>query len=152
MANELQGKPFERIGEGNFVITVSHTAVATAAAIVRAGARPVFVDIEPTHFTMAPKQQEALLTSWPFSQKTKAVIPVHLYGQPANMPEILKIARQHGLFIIEDSAQAHGATINGQKVDFLCLSRFATCSVTLDKTKYNIVQLCAGASPTSWSP
>jgi dTDP-4-amino-4,6-dideoxygalactose transaminase len=118
------------IGEGDFVITVSHTAVATAAAIERARARPVFIDIDPTHFTMAPKQLEALLTSWPFSQKPKAVIPVHLYGQPANMPEILKIARQHRLFIIEDCAQAHGATINGQKVgtwgDLGCFSFYPT--------------------------
>ncbi len=117
------------IGEGDFVITVSHTAVATAAAIVRTGAKPLFVDIDPDTFTMAPQQLKSLLTTWE-SKKIKAVIPVHIYGQAANMPEILAIAHQHDLFVIEDCAQAHGATLNNQKVgtlgDIACFSFYPT--------------------------
>jgi len=118
------------IGAGDFVITVSHTAVATAAAIVRTGAHPLFVDIDPDYFTMAPKQLEMLLSSYSLVKKIKAVIPVHLYGQPTNMPEIIKLAHQYSLFVIEDCAQAHGATINDHKVgtwgDIGCFSFYPT--------------------------
>lgn len=93
------------------VITVSHTAVATVAAIEQIGAVPVFVDIEPTSRCMNPDLIAGLVTS-----KTKAIVPVHMYGQPAMMPEIMSIARKHGIKVIEDCAQAHGARIAGQKV------------------------------------
>ncbi len=95
------------IGSGDEVITVSHTAVATVAAIEAAGATPVLVDIDPRHFTMDPARFEAAITA-----RTKAVIPVHLYGQPADLGAILPIARRHALRVIEDCAQAHGAEID----------------------------------------
>jgi dTDP-4-amino-4,6-dideoxygalactose transaminase len=117
------------IGEGDFVITVSHTAVATASAIVRTGAKPLFVDIDPDTFTMSAQQLKDLLAIWQH-KKPKAVIPVHIYGQAANMPEILAIAHQHDLFVIEDCAQAHGATLNNKKVgtwgDIACFSFYPT--------------------------
>ena len=90
------------ITSGDEVITVSHTAVATATAIVEIGAEPVFIDIEPDNFTMNPnKIKEAI------SRKTKAIIPVHLYGNAANISEIIRIATQYNLIVIEDCAQAH---------------------------------------------
>ena len=117
------------VGEGDFVATVSHTAVATAAAIMRAGARPLFIDIDPARFTMDPEQLEALL-ELETSAKPKAVIPVHLYGQPADMSAITVIARKYGLFIIEDCAQAHGAVLDARKVgtwgDIACFSFYPT--------------------------
>ncbi len=117
------------IGQGDFVVTVSHTAVATAAAIARTGAKPLFVDIEPNTFTMAPQFLKELLRTWKY-KKPKAVIPVHLYGQAANMPEILDISHQYNLFVIEDCAQAHGATCHGRKVgtwgDLACFSFYPT--------------------------
>lgn len=104
------------IGPGDAVITVSHTAVATVAAIELAGATPVLVDTDE-YWTMSALALEATLKSWPPSTpKPKAVIPVHLYGQPAAMDEIAAIAKQHGLILIEDNAQAHGATLNGKMV------------------------------------
>ena len=104
------------IGPGDAVITVSHTAVATVAAIELAGATPVLVDTDDG-WTMAPAALEAVLTSWPASApKPKAVIPVHLYGQPAAIDEIAAIADRHGLLLLEDNAQAHGATLNGRMV------------------------------------
>lgn len=117
------------IGKGDFVVTVSHTAVATATAIVRAGATPLFIDIDPNRFTMAPEQLQRLLAQWT-SVKPKAVIPVHLYGQPADMSAILAVAQQYGLFVIEDCAQAHGAKIDNQRVgqlgDIGCFSCYPT--------------------------
>ncbi len=98
------------IGPGDEVITVSHTFVATVAAIVYAGATPVFVDICPVSYTMDPAQIEAKITS-----RTKAIVPVHLYGQPADMDPILDIARKHKLLVIEDAAQAHGAEYKGRR-------------------------------------
>lgn len=92
------------VGPGDEVITVSHTAVATTAAIERCGAKPVFVDIEPTTYTLAADALEAALTA-----KTKAILPVHLYGIPCDMEAILSFAHQQGLRVIEDCAQAHGA-------------------------------------------
>ena len=99
------------LGNGDEVITVSHTAVATAASIELAGCTPVLVDIDPVSFTMVPDQLEAAVTP-----RTRAIIPVHLYGHPADMDAILKVANKYDLFVVEDCAQAHGATYKGQRV------------------------------------
>ncbi len=98
------------VGPGDEVITVPHTFVATAAAILYTGARPVYVDIDPITFNMDP---EALATA--ITEYTKAVLPVHLYGQPADMDTIAQIARNAGLKVIEDAAQAHGAEYKGKR-------------------------------------
>ncbi len=98
------------VGPGDEVITVSFTFVATVAAICYTGAKPVFVDIDPHSFTMDVKNIEAAITT-----KTKVILPVHLYGQCADMDPILEIARKHNLVVIEDSAQAHGAEYKGKK-------------------------------------
>ena len=98
------------IGPGDEVITVPCTFVATVAAVVYTGARPVFVDVDPVSYTMDPKQIEAAITP-----RTKAILPVHLYGNPADMKAIIAIARRHGLTVIEDAAQAHGAEYHGQR-------------------------------------
>jgi dTDP-4-amino-4,6-dideoxygalactose transaminase len=97
------------VGPGDEVITVSHTAVATVAAIRLAGALPVLVDVEPLTLTMDPRGLAAAITP-----RTRAVVPVHLYGQAADLGAILAIARGYGLRVIEDCAQAHGATYMGQ--------------------------------------
>ena len=96
---------------GDEVITVSHSAVATVTAIELTGAIPVFVDIDPGTRCMNPSLLPDLVT-----ERTTSLLPVHIYGQPAPMEEILTIARQQGLKIVEDCAQAHGAEINGRKV------------------------------------
>ncbi len=98
------------VGPGDEVITVPFTFVATAAAIEYAGARPVFVDVDPVYLTMDPAAIEPRITP-----RTKAIVPVHLYGQPADMAPILEIARRHRLVVIEDAAQAHGADYNGAR-------------------------------------
>ena len=98
------------IGEGDEVVTVSHTAVATAAAIELAGAKPVFVDVDPQTFTLDPQQLESVITP-----RTRAVLPVHLYGHTADMDSISSIARNSGLWVIEDCAQSHGAMYRGRK-------------------------------------
>ncbi len=113
------------IGAGDEVITVPFTFVATAAAIIYAGARPVFVDIDPRSYTIDVSQIERAVT-----KRTKAILPVHLYGQPADLDPILEIARRHHLVVIEDAAQAHGAEYKGRKVgaigDFGCFSFYPT--------------------------
>jgi dTDP-4-amino-4,6-dideoxygalactose transaminase len=98
------------IGEGDEVITVPNTFIATAEAITYCKARPVFVDVDPDTFTMNPGELEKSLT-----RRTKAIIPVHLFGQPADMDPILEFARANGLFVVEDAAQAHGAEYKGRK-------------------------------------
>ena len=98
------------IGPGDEVITVPNTFVATVGAIVQAGARPVFVDVNE-EYNMDVHLIEEVIT-----EKTKAILPVHLTGNPADMPEILEIAKEHGLYVIEDAAQAVGASIQGRSV------------------------------------
>lgn len=99
------------VGPGDEVITVPFTFVATVAAIGYTGARPVFVDIEPRSFTMDVNQVQKAITP-----RTKALLPVHLYGQPADLDPILEIARRHSLQVIEDAAQAHGSEYKGRRV------------------------------------
>jgi len=98
------------IGAGDEVITTTHTFIATGEAISQTGARPVFVDINPETYNIDPAQVEDAITP-----KTKAIIPVHLYGQPAPMEELAEIADRHGLLLIEDAAQAHGAEVKGAR-------------------------------------
>jgi dTDP-4-amino-4,6-dideoxygalactose transaminase len=98
------------IGPGDEVITVPHTFIATAEAITAVGAKPVFIDINPVSFTMDPSLLEAAIT-----RKTRAIIPVDLYGQVADMDPILEIANRHGVPVIEDACQAHGAEYRGRK-------------------------------------
>lgn len=113
------------IGCGDEVITVSHTAVATVAAIELCGARPVLADIEPDYFTIDAEKIEAFI-----GPRTKAIIPVHLYGQSAELTPILDLARRRGLRVIEDCAQAHGAKYNGKPLgsfgDIGCFSFYPT--------------------------
>jgi len=99
------------VGPGDEVITVPFTFVATVAAICYTGAKPIFVDINPRSFTMDVTQTEKAITN-----RTKAILPVHLYGQPADMDPILEMAKHHNLLVIEDAAQAHGAEYKGKRV------------------------------------
>jgi dTDP-4-amino-4,6-dideoxygalactose transaminase len=101
------------IGPGDKVATVAHTAVATVVAVEQAGAVPVLIDIDPIHYTMDPAALEAAFAAHP---DIKAVLPVHLYGQPADLPAIQATARRHGAKLIEDCAQAHGAKLDGRTV------------------------------------
>ena len=98
------------IGPGDEVITVPDTFIATAEAISWCGAKPVFVDVDPATYNMDPSKLEAAITP-----KTKAIIPVHLFGQMADMDPIMEIARKRKLFVIEDASQAHGAEYKGKK-------------------------------------
>jgi dTDP-4-amino-4,6-dideoxygalactose transaminase len=113
------------IGPGDEVITTAHTAVATVAAIELAGATPVFADIERDYFTLDPTRVEKMI-----SPKTKAIIAVHIYGQPAALDEFQAIAKRHGLRLIEDCAQCHGARYDGKRLgsigDIACFSSYPT--------------------------
>jgi dTDP-4-amino-4,6-dideoxygalactose transaminase len=109
------------VGPGDEVVTVPFTFVATVAAICYTGATPVYVDIDPASYTMDPAKLEAAITP-----RTKVILPVHLYGHPADMDPILEIARRRGIVVIEDAAQAHGSQYKGRPVgslgDMACYS------------------------------
>ncbi len=111
------------IGQGDEVITVSNTFIATVEAIAVVGARPVFVDIDPDTYTMDWRQLDQVLTP-----RTRALLPVHLYGHPVEMRPVLDFAHMHGLRVIEDASQAHGATCQGRRVgsfgDIGCFSLY----------------------------
>jgi len=140
------------IGKGDEVITVSHTFIATAEGITLAGATPVFIDVREDTMLMNPTLIEAAITP-----KTKAIIPVHLYGQTCEMDPILEIARRHDLIVVEDSAQAHGARWKGKRAgsmgDVACFSFYpgknlgafgdAGAVVSNDKTLIERVRLIA---------
>ncbi len=109
------------IGQGDEVITVSNTAIPTVSAIVSTGAKPVFVDIDPSTYLMDISKVENAIT-----RRTRAIIPVHLYGQCVDMDALNDIASRHNLFVIEDCAQAHGATYKGKKAG--AMSHISTTS------------------------
>ena len=113
------------VGKGDEVITVANTCAPTIAGITQTGALPVFVDIDPANFTMDPNKIEAALSS-----RTKAIVPVHLYGRCADMGGLLDIAKRHGLRVVEDCAQAHGALYRGKAAGTLgdagCYSFYPT--------------------------
>jgi dTDP-4-amino-4,6-dideoxygalactose transaminase len=101
------------VGAGDRVLTVANTVTATAAAIVAVGAEPVFVEIEADTMLMDMSALEERLRA--DSARVRAIIPVHLYGQACDMPRLMELAEKHGLHVVEDCAQAHGATVNGRK-------------------------------------
>ena len=147
------------IGEGDEVITVSHSFIATAFAISLTGAKPVFVDIDPEVYTMDPSALEKFLKKRKAKEgrrrKVKAILPVHLYGHPAEMDAIMDIAERYDLIVIEDACQAHGAEYHGKKVGsfglFGCFSFYPTKNlgaygdggmvVTDDKKLYEMLRL-----------
>jgi dTDP-4-amino-4,6-dideoxygalactose transaminase len=102
------------IGPGDEVVTVANTFIATGEAILLNGARPVFVDVDPQSFTMDPSKLEAAIT-----KRTKLILPVHLYGHPADMDGINDVASRHGLPVLEDAAQAHGAELGTRRAGSL---------------------------------
>src|SRR5436305_14755394 len=116
------------IGPGDDVITAANTFIATVEAIALVGATPIFIDVDPETYTMDWRQLESVLT-----ERTRAIIPVHLYGHPVEMQPVMDFAQAHGLRVIEDASQAHGATYQGQRVgsfgDIACFSLY--CSKNL---------------------
>lgn len=117
------------IGKGNEVIVPTLTFIATANAVIYCNAKPVFVDSHPEYYNMDPSKIEEVIT-----HKTKAIIPVHLYGHPCDMDWIIDIAEDHDLYVIEDAAQAHGAEYKGKKVgsfgDISCFSFYGNKTMT----------------------
>lgn len=117
------------IGPGDEVIVPSFTFAATANSIALTGAKPVFADIEPEHYSLDAKAVEPLISS-----RTRALMPVHLYGHPANMQALSHVASSHNLMLFEDAAQAHGATFENQQVgtfgDFAMFSLYPTKNMT----------------------
>jgi len=117
------------VGPGDEVIVPSLTFIATANTVTHAGATPLFADVDPDTLCISPDTIEPWV-----SPKTKAIIPVHLLGQPCNMPEICRFAKQRGLHVIEDAAEAHGAEVNGQRVgsfgEINCFSFYANKIIT----------------------
>jgi perosamine synthetase len=117
------------LGSGDEVITSAFSFVASGNCILFQNAKPVFADIDPRTFNIDPKDVAKKITS-----KTKALIPIHMFGQPANMDALKKLAKDHGLFLVEDAAQAHGAEYKGQKAgsigDVGCFSLYATKNMT----------------------
>ena len=117
------------IGPGDEVITTPFTFAATANSVLYSGAKPVFADIDPKTFNLDAASVEEKITD-----KTKAILPVHLYGQPADMDAICEVAQKHDLKIIEDAAQAHGAVYKGKKIgsigDLGCFSFYPTKNIT----------------------
>lgn len=107
------------IGPGDEVITVSHTFIATVSSISFTGAQPMLVDVDPDTYTLDAHQLQSAITP-----RTRAILPVHLYGQPADMDEILRIAAAHNLAVVEDACQAHGASYRGRRIGALGV---ATC-------------------------
>lgn len=106
------------VGSGDVVYTVAHTAVGTVVGIERAGAAVEWVDVDPATCTMCPNALESAIrnTDPKTAGKPTAIVPVHLYGRPVDLPAILDVAQRHGLLVIEDCAQAHGAAIGGRRV------------------------------------
>ena len=102
------------VGPGDDVVTVANTFIATGEAIFLNGARPVFVDVDAATYTMDASALERAITA-----RTKLIVPVHLYGHPADMPAILEVAARHGLRVLEDAAQAHGAEVGGKRAGAL---------------------------------
>ena len=144
------------IGAGDEVITVPFTFVATVDAIRRTGADVRFVDVDPGSLTMDPAALEAAV-----SRRTRAIVPVHLYGQPADMDPILELARRHGLAVVEDAAQAHGARYKGRRAgsigDAGCFSFYPTKNLSAAGEGGIIVtndpeQARAARSLRSWGP
>ncbi|MEE6273021.1 DegT/DnrJ/EryC1/StrS family aminotransferase [Georgenia sp. MJ206] len=117
------------IGPGDEVIVPSFTFAATANSVALTGATPVFVDIEPDYFCLDPQAVEAAIT-----ERTAGIMPVHLYGHPADMPALQAVADRHGVKVFEDAAQAHGASLRGRKVgsfgDFAMFSLYPTKNMT----------------------
>jgi len=146
------------VGPGDEVITSPFTFIATAAAVRYAGATPVFVDVDPLCYALDPARIEAAITP-----RTRALIPVHLYGHPADMDPILEIARRRALVVIEDAAQAHGSEYKGRRAgglaDFGCFSFYPTknlgaCGeggivVTSDPERARLVRLLRDWGQTS---
>ncbi|MDY7042585.1 MAG: DegT/DnrJ/EryC1/StrS family aminotransferase, partial [Chloroflexota bacterium] len=116
------------IGPGDEVITTPFTFIASANSVLYVGAKPVFVDIDPTTFNLDPAKIEAAITP-----RTKAILPVHLFGLPCEMPAISVLAKEHGLAVIEDACQAHGADIKGRRAGSFgtgCFSFYPTKNIT----------------------
>jgi dTDP-4-amino-4,6-dideoxygalactose transaminase len=120
------------IGPGDDVLVPSHTFFATVSPVIELGARPVFVDIDPATYTMGPMDLKEKVEA---TESPEAVLPVHIYGHPAEMPAIRNIAAEHDLTVIEDSCQAHGATYDGDKVgsfgDAGCFSFYPSKNMTV---------------------